>query len=84
MLNILEPPFGLRGAHAKYLLAHYSAWTAEQAGDIHRFCIACTCYHKGKGAGTSETPGQTKEELSANDTSRHPKVLKIGPNHGCQ
>ena len=37
-----------------------------------------------KGAGTSETPGQTKEELSANDTSRHPKVLKIGPNHGCQ
>ena len=47
MLNILEPPFGLRGAHAKYLLAHYSAWTAEQAGDIHRFCIACTCYHKG-------------------------------------
>ena len=37
-----------------------------------------------KGAGTSETPGQTKEELSANDTSRHPKVPKIGPNHGCQ
>ena len=23
-------------------------------------------------------------EFSANDTSRHPKVLKIGPNHGCQ
>ena len=22
-------------------------------------------------------------ELSANDTSRHPKVLKTGPNHGC-
>ena len=37
-----------------------------------------------KGAGTSDTPSQTKEELSGNDTSRHPKVLKIGPNHGCQ
>ena len=37
-----------------------------------------------KGAGTSDTPSQTKEELSANDTSRHPKVLKIRPNHGCQ
>ena len=23
-------------------------------------------------------------EFSANDTSRHPKVFKIGPNHGCQ
>ena len=37
-----------------------------------------------KGAGTSDTPGQTKEELSANDTSRHPKVPKIGPSHRCQ
>ena len=37
-----------------------------------------------KGAGTSDTPSQTKEELPANDTSRHPKVPKIGPNHGCQ
>ena len=40
-----------------------------------------------KGAGASEAPGQTKEEFSANDTSRHPKVgvwkvLKIGPQHG--
>ena len=40
--------------------------------------------HGDKGAGTSDTPSQTKEELSGNDTSRHPKVLKIGPNHGCQ
>ena len=46
MLNILEPPFGLRGAHAKYLLAHNSALTAKQAGDIDRFYTACTCYHK--------------------------------------
>ena len=37
-----------------------------------------------KGAGTSEASGQTKEKLWVNDTSRHPKVLKIGPNHGCQ
>ena len=35
-----------------------------------------------KGAGASEAPGQTKEEFSANDTSRDPKVLKIGPQHG--
>ena len=38
-----------------------------------------------KGAGTSDTQiTQIKEDLSANDTSRHPKVLKIGQNHGCQ
>ena len=37
-----------------------------------------------KGAGASETPGQTKEEFSANDTSRHPKLLKIGPKHEYQ
>ena len=37
-----------------------------------------------KGAGTSDTPGQTiRRELSANDTFRHLKV-KIGSNHGCQ
>ena len=35
-----------------------------------------------KGAGASEAPGQTKEEFSANDTSRHPKLLKIGPQYG--
>ena len=35
-----------------------------------------------KGAGASEAPGQTKEEFSTNDTSRDPKVLKIGPQHG--
>ena len=37
-----------------------------------------------KGAGTSEASGQTKEKLWVNDTSRHPKVLKGGPNYGCQ
>ena len=25
-----------------------------------------------------------RRDLSANDTSRHPKLLKIGPNHQCQ
>ena len=35
-----------------------------------------------KGAGASEAPGQTKEEFSINDTSRHPKLLKIGPQYG--
>ena len=35
-----------------------------------------------KGAGASEAPGQTKEEFSINDTSKDPKVLKIGPQHG--
>ena len=50
------------------------AWGVEQI----------TCRSVFKGAGTSDTPSQTKEELSGNDTSRHPKVLKIGPNHGCQ
>ena len=34
-----------------------------------------------KGAGASEAPGQTKEEFSANDTSR-PKVFKTGPQYG--
>ena len=37
-----------------------------------------------KGAGAFEAGSQTKEEFSANDTSRHPKLFKIGPNHGCQ
>ena len=37
-----------------------------------------------KGAGAFEAPSQTMDELSAVDTSRHPKVLKTGPNHGCQ
>ena len=39
-------------------------------------------YINNKGAGASEAPGQTKEEFSINDTSRDPKVLKIGPQHG--
>ena len=37
-----------------------------------------------KEAGAFEAPSQTKEELCANDTSRHPKVFKLGPEHGCQ
>ena len=37
-----------------------------------------------KEAGAFEAPGQTKEELCANDTSRHPKVFKLGTEHGCQ
>ena len=37
-----------------------------------------------KEAAASEAAGQTKEEFSGNDTSRHPKVLKVGLNHGCQ
>ena len=39
---------------------------------------------KSKGAGAFEAGSQTKEEFSAVDTSRHPKLFKIGPNHGCQ
>ena len=39
---------------------------------------------KSKEAGAFEAPGQTKEELCANDTSRHPKVFKLGAEHGCQ
>ena len=37
-----------------------------------------------KGAGAFEAGSQTKEEFSINDTSRHPKLFKIRPNHGCQ
>ena len=40
--------------------------------------------HSFKEAGAFEAPGQTKEELCANDTSRHPKVFKLGAEHGCQ
>merc|ERR1712112_562216 len=32
-----------------------------------------------KGSGAFEAPCQTKEEFSANDTSRHPKVFKLRP-----
>ena len=37
-----------------------------------------------KGAGSFHDVRKTMEELSANGTSRHAKVLKSGPNHGCQ
>ena len=37
-----------------------------------------------KEAGAFEAPRQTKEELCANDTSRHPKVFKLGPKLGYQ
>ena len=37
-----------------------------------------------KGAGYSDSLRKTTEELSAMGTSRHPKVPKSGPNHGCQ
>ena len=37
-----------------------------------------------KEAAAFEAPGQTKEEFSGNDTSRHPKVFKLGPKLGYQ
>ena len=37
-----------------------------------------------KEAAASEAAGQTKEEFSGNDTSRHPKVFKLGPKLGYQ
>ena len=37
-----------------------------------------------KVAAAFEAPSQTKEELCANDTSRHPKVFKLGPELGYQ
>jgi len=37
-----------------------------------------------KGAGYSDSLRKTTEELSGMGTSRHPKVLQSGPNHGCQ
>ena len=37
-----------------------------------------------KGAGSFHDIRKTMKELSANDTSRYPKVVKIAPDHGCQ
>ena len=37
-----------------------------------------------KGAGSFHDIRKTMKDLSANDTSRYPKVVKIAPNHGCQ
>ena len=37
-----------------------------------------------KGAGSFHDIRKSMKKLCANDTSRYPKVLKIGPNHGCQ
>ena len=53
---------------------------------LHKNTIPDICHFftRAKGAGASEAGGQTKRDLSANDTSRHPKLLKIGPNHQCQ
>ena len=39
---------------------------------------------KDKEAAAFEAPSQTKEEFSGNDTSRHPKVFKLGPKLGYQ
>ena len=40
--------------------------------------------HIAKGAGSFHDIRKSMKKLCANDTSRYPKVLKIGPNHGCQ
>ena len=37
-----------------------------------------------KGAGSFHDIRQTMKDLSANNTSRYPKVVKIAPNHRCQ
>ena len=37
-----------------------------------------------KEAAALEAASQTKEEFSGNDTSRHPKVFKLGPKLGYQ
>ena len=37
-----------------------------------------------KGAGSFHDVRKTMKKLSANDTSRYPKVVKFGPNHGWQ
>ena len=41
-------------------------------------------YMLDKGAGSFHDIRKSMKKLCANDTSRYPKVLKIGPNHGCQ
>ena len=50
----------------------------------HIFVWSCSQIMSAKEAAASEAAGQTKEEFSGNDTSRHPKVLKVGPKLGCQ
>ena len=57
---------------------HYHQMPVKQL----KATLADQTFNISKGAGASEAPGQTKEEFSANDTSRDPKVLKIGPQHG--
>ena len=47
-------------------------------------CNAGQLSQPSKGAGYSDGLRKTTEELSGMGTSRHPKVLKSGPNHGCQ
>ena len=37
-----------------------------------------------KGASSFHDVRKNIKELSTNDTSRYPKVVKIAPNHGCQ
>ena len=51
----------------------------DDIGPCKRFYILQPCGNIIKGAGASEAPSQTKEEFSANDTSRHPKVFKLRP-----
>ena len=40
--------------------------------------------NKDKGAGSFHDIRKTMKELSANHTSRYPKLAKIAPSHGCQ
>ena len=46
--------------------------------------IVTWCTFATKRASYSDSLRKTTEELSGMGTSRHPKVLKSGPNHGCQ
>ena len=48
--------------------------TSNVAGELEQRQI--------KGAGYSDSLRKTTEELSGMGTSRHPKVLQSGPNHG--
>ena len=71
MLFVQSEPFSQTPCNSVF---HPHHPPARQHGEFDAF----------KEAAAFEAPSQTKEEFSGNDTSRHPKVFKLGPKLGYQ
>ena len=77
MVAMLKYPFQSNAATVSISTAEKS-YKSYCTSALPFECLLC-CYPETKEAGAFEAPGQTKEELCANDTSR--QMAKIAPSH---